>query len=59
MNFFNVKVDGNHITNSEGLDIVISEGQAKILREKGYQGVVIYVNRRFIINNERTMVSQL
>ena len=38
MNFFNVKVDGNRITNSEGLDIVISEGQAKILRETGYQG---------------------
>ncbi len=38
MNFFNVKVDGNRITNSEGLDIVISEGQAKILKETGYQG---------------------
>ena len=38
MNFFNVKVDGNRITNSEGLDIAISEGQAKILRETGYQG---------------------
>ena len=30
MNFFNVKVDGNRITNSEG--------QAKILKETGYQG---------------------
>ena len=38
MNFFNVKVDGNRITNSEGLDIAISEGQAKILKETGYQG---------------------
>lgn len=38
MNFFNVKFDGNRLTNSEGLDIVIPEGQAKILREKGYQG---------------------
>ena len=37
MNFFNVKVDGNRITNSEGLDIAISEGQAKILKETGYQ----------------------
>ena len=38
MNFFNVKVDGNRITNSEGLDIAISEGQAKILKKTGYQG---------------------
>ena len=38
MNFFNVKVDGNRITNAEGLDIGISEGQAKILKETGYQG---------------------
>lgn len=38
MNFFNVKVDGNRITNAEGLDIAISEGQAKILKETGYQG---------------------
>ena len=38
MNFFNVKFDGNRITNSEGLDIAISEGQAKILKETGYQG---------------------
>ena len=37
MNFFNVKFDGNRITNSEGLDIAISEGQAKILKETGYQ----------------------
>ena len=38
MNFFNVKVDGNRITNSEGLDIAISEGQAKTLKVTGYQG---------------------
>lgn len=38
MNFFTVKVDGNRISNSEGLDITITDGQAKILEETGYQG---------------------
>ena len=46
MNFFNVKVDGNRITNSEGLDIVISEGQAKILKETGYQGKKVILGIR-------------
>ncbi len=38
MNFFTVTVDGERITNNEGLDLAITQGQAKILKETGYQG---------------------
>ncbi|KXT76291.1 ABC transporter ATP-binding protein [Streptococcus sp. DD12] len=38
MNFFTVKVDGQRISNEEGLDLAITQGQAKILKETGYEG---------------------
>lgn len=38
MNFFTVTVGENRITNQDGLDIAIPEGQAKILRDRGYLG---------------------
>ena len=38
MNFFTVTVGENRITNQDGLDIAIPEGQAKILRDHGYLG---------------------
>lgn len=38
MNFFTVTVRENRITNQDGLDIAIPEGQAKILRDRGYLG---------------------
>ncbi|WP_028273355.1 ABC transporter ATP-binding protein [Atopococcus tabaci] len=36
MNFFDVTLDGRHITNGNGLTIEIPEGKLKTLREKGY-----------------------
>lgn len=38
MNFFIVTVGENRISNQDGLDIAIPEGQAKILRDRGYLG---------------------
>lgn len=38
MNFFTVTVGENRISNQDGLDIAIPEGQAKILRDRGYLG---------------------
>ncbi|MFC4651942.1 ABC transporter ATP-binding protein [Lactococcus nasutitermitis] len=38
MNFFNVTVQGDKISNGEGLAMDIPEGQAKLLKEKGYDG---------------------
>ena len=46
MNFFKVKVDGARIYNQEGFDIAITEGQAKVLEEAGYQGKEIYFGIR-------------
>lgn len=37
MNFFDVTLKGNHITNSDGLDIAVPEGKVKLLHEKGYK----------------------
>lgn len=38
MNFFDVTVEGTRIVNEDGLDIAITEGQAKMLKEAGYDG---------------------
>lgn len=38
MNFFDVTVEGTHIVSEDGLDIAITEGQAKMLKEAGYDG---------------------
>lgn len=38
MNFFNVTLDDNIITNGKGLRITIPEGRRKSLAEKGYDG---------------------
>lgn len=36
MNFFDVTLQGNRISNGDGLDIEVPEGKMKLLREKGY-----------------------
>ncbi|KXT78034.1 ABC transporter ATP-binding protein [Streptococcus sp. DD13] len=38
MNFFTVQVNGNRISNQDGMDIEITDGQAKVLKEAGYDG---------------------
>lgn len=38
MNFFTVTVYEDRLANEEGLDIALPEGQAKVLKEKGYLG---------------------
>lgn len=38
MNFFTVTVCEDRLANEEGLDIALPEGQAKVLKEKGYLG---------------------
>lgn len=38
MNFFDVTVEGTRIVSEDGLDIAITEGQAKMLKEAGYDG---------------------
>lgn len=38
MNFFTVTFDGDKITNKQDLDLKVPEGQAKMLKEKGYAG---------------------
>ncbi|CAM4098419.1 sugar ABC transporter ATP-binding protein [Streptococcus penaeicida] len=38
MNFFDVTINGARITSEDGLDIGITEGQAKMLKEAGYDG---------------------
>lgn len=38
MNFFDVIVEGTRIVSEDGLDIAITEGQAKMLKEAGYDG---------------------
>ena len=37
MNFFDVTLNGNRISNGDGLDIEVPEGKMKLLREKGYK----------------------
>ena len=38
MNFFQVVLHGNRITNSDGLEVEITDAQAKELKNKGYEG---------------------
>ncbi|MFV8044340.1 ABC transporter ATP-binding protein [Streptococcus pluranimalium] len=38
MNFFDVTVHEDRLTNVDGLDIALPQGQAKILKDKGYLG---------------------
>ncbi|MGT2776174.1 ABC transporter ATP-binding protein [Streptococcus hyovaginalis] len=38
MNFFDVTVHEDRLTNADGLDIALPQGQAKILKDKGYLG---------------------
>ncbi|MDY4511621.1 ABC transporter ATP-binding protein [Streptococcus hyovaginalis] len=38
MNFFDVMVHEDRLTNADGLDIALPQGQAKILKDKGYLG---------------------
>ncbi|OFI47598.1 ABC transporter ATP-binding protein [Floricoccus penangensis] len=38
MNFFEVTFNGTNIDDGKGFNIDITEGQAKLLREKGYEG---------------------
>ncbi len=38
MNFFDVTVHEDRLTNADGLDVALPQGQAKILKDKGYLG---------------------
>ncbi|MFV8115923.1 ABC transporter ATP-binding protein [Streptococcus pluranimalium] len=38
MNFFDVTVHEDRLTNADGLDIALPQGQSKILKDKGYLG---------------------
>ncbi|MDR2976330.1 MAG: sn-glycerol-3-phosphate ABC transporter ATP-binding protein UgpC [Streptococcaceae bacterium] len=38
MNFFQVKFANGELTNGAGLDLILPEGKAKLLRENGYEG---------------------
>jgi len=38
MNFFEVTVQGNRLSNGAGLDIELPEGKEKLLKDKGYAG---------------------
>ncbi|MFC3927700.1 ABC transporter ATP-binding protein [Streptococcus caprae] len=38
MNFFTLTFDGTHVSNGRNLNLEVPEGQAKQLRDKGYQG---------------------
>lgn len=38
MNFFEVTLQGDHLTDGKGFEIQITEGQRKLLDSKGYQG---------------------
>ena len=46
MNFFTAQVKGEKIVNNEGLEIHLTQGQAKELKEKGYDGKEIYFGIR-------------
>ncbi|WP_423188269.1 ABC transporter ATP-binding protein [Alkalibacterium sp. f15] len=37
MNFFDVTLQGNRISNNDGLDIEVPEGKMKLLRDKGFK----------------------
>lgn len=53
MNFFTVTFDGEKITNKQGLDLKVPEGQAKMLKEKDYAGKeVVFGIRPEDINSE-------
>ncbi|MDR2464766.1 MAG: sn-glycerol-3-phosphate ABC transporter ATP-binding protein UgpC [Streptococcaceae bacterium] len=38
MNFFEVEFDGDFVKNDKGIHLSVPEGQAKVLKEKGYTG---------------------
>ncbi len=46
MNFFNVTVNNGKLTNGEGLAVDLPEGQAKLLKEKGYEGKEVILGVR-------------
>ncbi|MBO0451368.1 MULTISPECIES: ABC transporter ATP-binding protein [Enterococcus] len=53
MNFFTVTFDGEQISNRQGLDLKVPEGQAKLLKEKGYVGEeIVFGIRPEDINSE-------
>ncbi|MDR0921841.1 MAG: sn-glycerol-3-phosphate ABC transporter ATP-binding protein UgpC [Lactobacillales bacterium] len=57
MNFFTVVLKDGRISNGEGLDIAIPEGQAKVLTQLGYEGKeVIFGIRPEDINSEQLAI---
>ncbi|WP_374284342.1 ABC transporter ATP-binding protein [Lactococcus sp.] len=46
MNFFNVKVSGNKLTNAEGINIDLPEGKQKLLKDQGYEGKEVILGIR-------------
>ncbi|MCL2113214.1 ABC transporter ATP-binding protein [Lactococcus protaetiae] len=46
MNFFEVTVNGNKLSNGEGLSIEMPEGKEKLLKDKGYNGKKVWLGVR-------------
>lgn len=46
MNLFEVTLDGNRITNQQGLDIKITDVKTKMLKSRGYDGKKLYFGIR-------------
>ncbi|AYG01832.1 ABC transporter ATP-binding protein [Lactococcus allomyrinae] len=46
MNFFEVTVNGNKLSNGEGLSIEMPEGKEKLLKDQGYNGKKVWLGVR-------------
>lgn len=46
MNFFTVKFDGKKVSNEHGFDLELPEGQAKLLKETGYENKEVILGIR-------------
>lgn len=46
MNFFEVNLEGNQLTDGQGFAVGLPDGQCKILEEKGYQGKKVILGIR-------------
>ncbi|MDO4634403.1 MAG: sn-glycerol-3-phosphate ABC transporter ATP-binding protein UgpC [Streptococcus sp.] len=46
MNFFELKVDGDYLTDGKGIHVEIAAGQKKVLDQNGYQGKEIILGLR-------------
>jgi multiple sugar transport system ATP-binding protein len=46
MNFFDVTLNGEHLTNGQGLNLGLPEGKAKLLKAQGYDGKTVTLGVR-------------